>query len=61
MTPKQYKNLADRMFGEYVKRLNNASEALPYLRMWHDATDMMYISIMSEIREREKKLGMEDN
>jgi len=61
MTPKQYRKLADRMFGEYVKRLNKTDEALPYLRMWFDASDMYYASIISELRESERKLGMEAN
>jgi hypothetical protein len=56
MTPKQYKNLAERMHGEYVKRMCKPELALPYLRMYHDAEDMYYASMGNEIRKLENKI-----
>jgi hypothetical protein len=56
MTPKQYKNLAERMHGEYVKRMCKIDIALPYLRMYHDAMAMYYASMGNEIRKLEKEI-----
>jgi hypothetical protein len=56
MTPKQYKNLAERMHGEYVKRMCKIELALPYLRIWGDALAMYDVSMRNEIRKLEKEI-----
>jgi hypothetical protein len=56
MTPKQYKNLAERMHTEYFKHMCKIELALPYLRMWHDAQAMYFVSMGNEIRKLEKEI-----